>query len=296
MRLANHDGRLTLVTEDNRGVDVHRASNGAISASPAEALEQWPAVVRWAQEQGDSPDVEIQDALLGPPSPAPRQVIAVGFNYASHAEEAGTALPEHPAIFAKLHASLAGPFDDVRISTETVDWEVELAVVVSRRARRVRAADAWDYVAGFTIGQDISERDIQLRPKESPQYVLGKSLPGFCPTGPVLVTIDEFEDPYDLELGCWVNGEEVQRGRTADFVFPVPALIEYLSAATELYPGDLILTGTPDGIGATRTPPRFLAPGDVLESRIEGIGSMRQAVVADPAAGQSALETTSSVK
>jgi 2-keto-4-pentenoate hydratase/2-oxohepta-3-ene-1,7-dioic acid hydratase in catechol pathway len=296
MRLLNHDGRLTLQTDDERGVDVNRASDGAIPASPIDAFEQWPALVAWAGVQNCAADVEIEDALIGPPSPSPRQVIAVGFNYASHAEEAGAELPEHPTIFSKLHASLAGPYDRVLISTECVDWEVELAVVVSRRARRVAAAHAWDYVAGFTIGQDISEREIQLRPKESPQYVLGKSLPGFCPTGPALVTIDEFGDPNDLELACWVNGEEVQRARTSDFVFPVPTLIEYLSAATELYPGDLILTGTPAGIGATRTPPRFLVPGDILESQIEGIGSMRQLVASDPAAGRSAVGVAGSAE
>ncbi len=162
-----------------------------------------------------------------------------------------------------------------------MDWEVELVVVIGRRARRVRAEDAWDHVAGFTIGQDLSERDVQFRPSNLPQFSLGKSLPRFGPIGPALVTLDTFADRDDLELICTVNGEEMQRGRTADFIFSIPELIEYLSATTVLYPGDLIMTGTPSGIGSSRKPPRYLAPGDVLESTIPEIGTMRHLLVED---------------
>jgi len=277
----NHDGRTTLVAADGRGIDAQRASRGRIPSWPAEALDRWEEVLEWARRAEDGEgDVEIVEARIGPPSPAPRQIFGVGLNYASHASEAGLAVPEHPMIFPKLRAAVAGPFGNIRVSTETVDWEVELVVVMGREARHVGAQDAWEYVAGLTIGQDLSDRTIQLRPPDVPQYSLGKSLPGFGPTGPVLVTVDEFDDPNDLELSCSVDGEVVQRGRTREFIFPIPEIIEYLSGITVLYPGDLIMTGTPAGIGATRTPPRFLKAGQVLESRITGIGMMRHTFVA----------------
>jgi 2,4-didehydro-3-deoxy-L-rhamnonate hydrolase len=281
MRFINLSGRATLVDHDGQGIDVQRASGGRLPASPADALEAWPELQGWATGYRGAGDVEIVDALIVPPSPAPRQILGVGLNYAAHAAESGLELPEHPLIFTKLRASLGGPYDDIPISTEAVDWEVELVVVIGRRARLVSAEDAWDHVAGFTVGQDLSEREIQFRPSSLPQFSLGKSLPRFGPIGPALVTAEEFDDPHDLELTCAVNGEEMQRGRTSDFIFSIAELIEYLSAVTVLYPGDLIMTGTPSGIGSSRTPPRFLKAGDVLESSIEQIGSMRHMVVRD---------------
>jgi len=282
MKFMNHDSRLTLLVGEDRGIDVHRASGGTLPSTVEEAFERWAEVVAWARGTGAAADVEIRQALVGPPSPAPRQTLAVGVNYASHAHEAGIALPEHPMIFDKLRASVAGPYEDIEMSTATVDWEIELAVVIGVKARHVPAAKAWDHVAGLTVAQDLSDRTVQLRPASTPQYVLGKSLPGFGPTGPVLVTPDEFEDPNDLGLTCLVNGEQVQQARTSDFIFSIAQIIEYLSENTVLFPGDVIMTGTPDGIGATRTPPRFLQVGDVLESRIEGIGTMRHAFVGAP--------------
>ncbi|WP_245633914.1 fumarylacetoacetate hydrolase family protein [Amycolatopsis jejuensis] len=276
----NHAGRLTLVDREGRGIDVNLASGGRLPAAVAEAFDRWDEVAEWARTFSGSGDVEIRPDLVGPPSPDPRQIFGVGVNYASHAKEAGMELPEHPLIFTKLRAAVAGPYDEIEISTDTVDWEIELAVVIGATARRVPAERAWDHVAGLTAGQDLSDRGIQLRPASAPQYTLGKSLPGFGPTGPLLATADEFADPNDLELVCLVNGEEMQRARTSDFIFSIPEIVEYLSGITILYPGDVILTGTPDGVGATRTPPRYLQAGDVLESRIEGIGEMRHVLVA----------------
>lgn len=285
VRFVNRAGRITLDAGAGRGVDVERASGGRLPADPAAALDRWPEVLAWGREHDGEADVELAEAQLGPPSSAPRQIFGVGLNYAAHAAESGLDVPEFPLIFTKLHAALAGPYDQIPISTERVDWEVELVVVIGRRARRVAAAGAWEHVAGLTIGQDLSEREVQFRPANVPQFTLGKSLPRFGPIGPALVTVDELVDPDDLELGCSVNGEEMQRSRTRDFIFPVGELIEYLSAHTVLFPGDLIMTGTPSGIGSSRTPPRYLRPGDVVESWIEGIGSMRHAFVSD-AAGQ----------
>jgi 2-keto-4-pentenoate hydratase/2-oxohepta-3-ene-1,7-dioic acid hydratase in catechol pathway len=148
------------------------------------------------------------------------------------------------------------------------------AVVIGRRAEQVRAADALSYVAGYTVGQDISERILQSA-ATPPQFSLGKSLPGFGPVGPWLVTPDELDDPNDLELGCAINGEQMQRGRTGDLIFSVPALIEKLSATLPLLPGDVIFTGTPSGVGLGRVPPRWLAPGDELVSHVAGIGELR---------------------
>lgn len=280
MRFVNHAGRMLLVSGE-KGVDLASASGGALPSAPAEAFDRWDEVTAWARSYDAAGDVPIDDAQIGPPSPRPRQTIGVGLNYASHAAEAGMELPEHPLIFPKLAAASAGPFDEIAIFTDTVDWEVELTVVIGRRARLVAAEDAWDHVAGLTIGQDLSERTIQMRPEGHPQFSLGKSLPGFGPTGPFLVTIDEFADPNDLELSCSVNGQDMQHGHTSDFVFSIPQIIEYLTETTQLFPGDVIMTGTPSGIGASRTPPWFLKVGDVLESRIVGIGVMRHRIVAE---------------
>jgi 2,4-diketo-3-deoxy-L-fuconate hydrolase len=281
MKFVNHKGRMTLLVDEAQGVDVSRASNGLLPAEPEKALERWDEVKRWAATFDGPADVEVDAAHIGPPSPSPRQLIAVGANYAAHAAEAGIELPQFPMIFPKLFAAINGPYGPVEISTGSVDWEVELGVIIGRRARRVPAEQALDVVAGFTVAQDLSEREIQARPPVDPQFSFGKSLPGFGPIGPALVTLDEFDDPNDLELACILNGEEVQRSRTSDLNFTVAELIEYATSVTELYPGDVIFTGTPAGVGATRTPPRFLAAGDVLESWIEGIGTMRHQIVTE---------------
>ncbi|MFI5045005.1 MAG: fumarylacetoacetate hydrolase family protein, partial [Acidimicrobiales bacterium] len=207
------------------------------------------------------------------PVPRPRQVFAIGLNYRTHAEESGMAVPDVPATFTKFPASLSGPFDDIEIVGTTVDWEVELVVVIGRRADRVGEADAWDHIAGLTVGQDISDRTLQFA--AGAQFSLGKSRRGFGPMGPWVVTTDELDNPDDLGLGCSVDGETVQDARTSDLIFNVPRLIAELSAVLPLLPGDVIFTGTPAGIGATRDPARFLQPGQVLETWVEGIGTIR---------------------
>jgi 2-keto-4-pentenoate hydratase/2-oxohepta-3-ene-1,7-dioic acid hydratase in catechol pathway len=204
-------------------------------------------------------------------------VFAIGLNYRSHAEESGMAIPTVPATFTKFPASLAGPFDDIEIVGETVDWEVELVAVIGTRADRVEPADAWSHVAGLTVGQDISDRTLQFA--AGAQFSLGKSRRGYGPMGPWLVTADEVNDPDDLALGCSVDGETVQDARTSDLIFSVPQLVAELSAVLPLLSGDVIFTGTPAGIGATRQPARFLQPGQTLETWIEGIGTIRNRCV-----------------
>jgi 2-keto-4-pentenoate hydratase/2-oxohepta-3-ene-1,7-dioic acid hydratase in catechol pathway len=275
MKLANHDGRAVLVL-DGSIADVHDASGGRFGPDPMSVYDDWPAFVELAAgvTAGTAP---LAEASLRCPVPAPRQVFAIGLNYRSHAEESGMAVPSVPATFTKFPASLAGPFDDVELGADSVDWEVELVAVIGRRADRVDEGDAWTHVAGLTVGQDISDRALQFA--AGGQFSLGKSRRGYGPMGPWLVTLDEVPDPDDLALGCSVDGETVQDARTSDLIFGIPRLIAELSAVVPLLPGDVLFTGTPAGVGATRQPPRFLQPGSVLETWIEGIGTIRNRCV-----------------
>ncbi|HLH66982.1 MAG TPA: fumarylacetoacetate hydrolase family protein [Solirubrobacteraceae bacterium] len=282
MRLANHGGRLVLLRAGGEGdldgttaIDVNLASRGAIPSEPDLAYEHWDEVRRLAEDPpDDAAQVTVEQGLLRSPSPRPRQVFGVGVNYADHGDEAGMAAPEVPLIFTKLTTAVTGPFARIPLSSATVDWEAEIAVVIGRRAERVDASRAWSHVAGITAGQDLSDRDIQWRPRSTPQFCLGKSLAGFAPLGPTLVSVDEYPDPDDIELRCLLNGEQVQRSSSGRMLLSVPEIIAYLSGIVALYPGDVIFTGTPGGIGMTRTPPRYLRPGDTLQTFVAGAGTM----------------------
>ncbi len=271
MKIAAVDGRAVLVIGDEVA-DVATASGGRFGPDPMALYDDWDDVAAWAPgvAAGTAP---LDGARLGCPVPRPRQVFAIGLNYRSHAEESGMAVSAVPATFTKFPACLAGPFDDVEIVGESVDWEVELVAVIGRRADRVDEAAAWDHVAGLTVGQDISDRHLQFA--AGAQFSLGKSRRGYGPLGPWVVTPDEVPDPDDLALGCSVDGEVVQDARTSDLIFGVSRLVAELSSVCPLLPGDIIFTGTPAGVGATRQPPRFLRAGEVLESWIEGIGTIR---------------------
>jgi 2,4-diketo-3-deoxy-L-fuconate hydrolase len=271
VKLANSDGRAVLVLGDEVA-DIALATDGRFGPDPMALYDDWTAFVEAAGTvtTGTGPLVE---ADLRNPVPAPRQVLGIGLNYRSHAEESGLALPEVPATFTKFPVSLAGPFDDVALVTGSVDWEVELVVVIGTRTDHATEADAWGHVAGLTVGQDLSDRHLQFA--AGAQFSLGKSRPGYGPMGPWVVTADELADPDDLALGCSVDGETVQDARTSDLVFTVPRLIAELSAVLPLLPGDVIFTGTPGGVGFTRQPPVYLAPGQLIESWIEGIGTIR---------------------
>lgn len=279
MRIGVIGGRALLLEGDDRGVDLATASQGALPSDPQAVFDHWRDVTDWVASSPRLDFQPIDPARLELPTPRPRQVFAIGANYRAHAAEAGVAPPEQPVIFTKFPSCLTGPNDSVVVDSAKVDWEAELVVVMGREARDVSRADAWSYVAGLTVGQDISERAIQ-RLGPMPQFCIAKSLPGFGPVGPVVVSIDEFSNPDDLALGCAVNGETMQASRTSDFIFSVGELVEYISKLCTLYPGDLIFTGTPEGVGATRKPPRFLAPGDVLTTWIEGVGHLRNPMIA----------------
>jgi 2,4-didehydro-3-deoxy-L-rhamnonate hydrolase len=276
MKIANVDSRLALVSDDGV-VDVATASDGRFGPHPMDAFRDWRAFAEWAAD-APTPTTRLDDGLLGCPVPEPRQVFAIGLNYRSHAEESGMAIPEVPATFTKFPASLSGPYDDVEIIGDAVDWEVELVVVIGTPADQVEEADAWSHIAGLTVGQDISDRRLQFA--AGMQFSLGKSRRGYGPMGPWIVTPDEVSDRDDLALGCRVDGETVQDARTSDLIFPVGRLVAELSAVLPLLAGDVIFTGTPAGVGMARQPPRSLQPGQLLESWIEGIGEIRNTCVA----------------
>jgi 2-keto-4-pentenoate hydratase/2-oxohepta-3-ene-1,7-dioic acid hydratase in catechol pathway len=278
VKLANVDGRAALVL-GAQIADVAIASDGLFGVDPMALYGQWDEFRDFAATV-TTPTGPLVEATLRNPVPLPRQVFAIGLNYRSHAEESGAALPEVPAVFTKFPASLAGPFDDIAVAGPSVDWEVELVVVIGRTADGVMASDAWSHVAGVTIGQDISDRHLQFA--AGAQFSLGKSRRGYGPIGPWIVTPDELSNPDDLALGCSVNGEKMQDARTTDLVFDVPNLIAELSAVLPLLPGDVMFTGTPAGVGVARKPPRFLQPGDTLETWIEGVGAIRNRIVEGP--------------
>lgn len=224
----------------------------------------------------------LDEVDLAPVVPAPGKVLCLGLNYANHIKEMGHELPEWPTVFAKFADTLTGPRDTILLprESERVDWEVELAFVIGRPARRVSEADAPACIAGFTVLNDVSMRDWQRR---TSQFLQGKMFEASTPVGPALVTPDEVDGAADLALRCEVDGEVMQEARTSDLLFGPAHLVAYLSQITTLRPGDIVSTGTPGGVGAGRTPPVFLSAGQVLTTTIEGLGTLRNTFVADKA-------------
>jgi 2-keto-4-pentenoate hydratase/2-oxohepta-3-ene-1,7-dioic acid hydratase in catechol pathway len=264
----------------NRFLDVERASGGRFSSDPMLVIQGWDGVRDWAGGLNESAaDSPVNEADLGPPIPRPTKVFGVGLNYRSHATEAGLEAPKAPLIFTKFPSCLVGPRADVRLSSAYVDWEVELVVVMGRRGRRIPEAKAFDHVAGYCVGQDISDRKIQFADKP-PQFSMGKSIDTYGPIGPAMVTIDAIPHRNDLALSCEVAGEKMQDARTTDMIFSVAELVAYLSKMCTLEPGDLIFTGTPSGVGSTRDPRRYLREEDVIVSTIEHVGTMTNRCIA----------------
>jgi 2-keto-4-pentenoate hydratase/2-oxohepta-3-ene-1,7-dioic acid hydratase in catechol pathway len=282
MRIATLSGRAVVVAGDV-AIDIEKLSEGRFGPDTSSLFEDWVGFAEWAAGASFTSDLGVPyaDSNLDAPVPDPKQVFAIGLNYRAHVVEAGVAPPANadtPPTFTKFKASLTGPYTELTLPSGSVDWEVELVAVMGKRAENVKAHDAWGHVAGLTVGQDFSERDVQ-RSGPVPQFSMGKSFPGFGPTGPWLVTVDEFADPDDLALECIINGEIVQSSRTSAMILPVGVLIERLSAICPLLPGDLIFTGTPAGVGMGRNPEKYLKAGDEVVSRIEGIGEIRQRCV-----------------
>ncbi len=289
MRVAEVAGRAVVLRQPDSSpedavvaVDVEAASGGRFGPDVQALYGRWEEFQTWVAQLG--PDTEgrvIDPAAFGCPVPSPSQVFAIGLNYAEHAAESGMVGERAivPPTFTKFPSSLAAPNAALTLPSDKVDWEIELVAVIGTRAEHVSEADAWTHIAGLAVGQDFSERAVQTA-GPAPQFSLGKSFRGFGPIGPWLVTPDEFSDPTDLELVCEINGEQVQKGRTSEMVWSVAQLVATLSRICTLQPGDVLFTGTPSGVGAARSPQRFLEPGDVVASRIEGIGEIRQTCVA----------------
>jgi 2-keto-4-pentenoate hydratase/2-oxohepta-3-ene-1,7-dioic acid hydratase in catechol pathway len=274
VRFATVDSRLVLI-DGERALDIAAASGGELPSDALSALERWDDVVAWSTTADWDSAVSVTPEQLGPPVPAPRQVFAIALNYAPHAAEAGFEPPTEPLVFTKFPSCITGPITTVELPDGNVDWEIEVVAVIGRGGYRIHREKAWDAVAGITLGQDLSERVLQLTGKP-PQFSLAKSHPGFGPTGPVAVTPDEFADRDDLGFSSSIEGEVIQHGRTSQMIFPVDDLVARLSAVCPLLPGDLIFTGTPEGVGNRRTPQRFLQPGETLVSRLDEVGELRQ--------------------
>jgi 2,4-diketo-3-deoxy-L-fuconate hydrolase len=285
MRIANNVGRLALV-EHGHILDVEQASGGAFAADPMAVFARWDEFIAWSSsvDVGAHPSASpITNAALAAPSPRPRQVFGIGLNYADHAAESGLPLPDEPVVFTKFPSSVAGPDVDVVLPGPTVDWEAELVVVIATGGRHIPLAEARSHVAGFTVGQDLSERTVQWQGQPA-QFSIGKSFENFAPIGPIIVTLDELSDPDRLTLTTTIVGSdgtqtEMQNGSTDQLIFGVDELIARLSETIELFPGDLIFTGTPPGVGAGREPKRFLVAGETLVTEIEGIGRITQRFV-----------------
>jgi 2-keto-4-pentenoate hydratase/2-oxohepta-3-ene-1,7-dioic acid hydratase in catechol pathway len=287
MRLCTyeHDAEIRLGAVTAAGIADLRALEPRLPATMrgllaggADAL----GLARAALERaGPAQTRERAEVRLLPPVPDPGRIICIGLNYRDHAAEVKLDLPEHVAAFAKWNNVLAGDGAPVVIPREShrVDYEAELAFVIGRRARRVAEADAYDHVAGYTCFNDVSVRDYQAR---TSQWTMGKNFDTHGPCGPWLVTRDEIADPHALRIRCSVDGETLQDSNTAQLVFGVPRLVAELSAVMTLEPGDIVATGTPAGVGMSRTPRRWLRAGERVRVEIEGIGALENPCVADP--------------
>ena len=216
---------------------------------------------------------------LGPPLVRPSKIVCVGLNYAMHAKESGMDIPEEPILFFKASSAIVGPYDSIVIpkGSKKTDWEVELAVIIGKKASYVSEIDAMNHVFGYVLHNDVSERAYQL--ERSGQWVKGKSCNSFAPVGPFIATSDEIKDPNNLDLWLKLNGEVMQKSNTSDFIFNIQYVVSYISQFMTLLPGDIISTGTPFGVGMGLTPPRYLKEGDVVELGIEGLGSSKQRCV-----------------
>lgn len=256
---------LSGVTGDFVGAGVSIETLAALRDVDLSALPAVPADVRIGSALADVPNFHC-----------------VGLNYARHARESNMAIPEEPVLFSKATSSLSGPFDPVVLPRDVQkgDWEVELGIVIGREASYVSEADALSHVAGYCIVNDVSERHFQL--ERGGTWYKGKSFPTFAPTGPHLVTADEVPDPQMLDLWLKVNGEMMQKSNTSDMIFSVATIVSFMSTVMQLRIGDIIATGTPEGVGMGQKPQRWLQPGDVMELGIEGLGSQRQDVVGYP--------------
>lgn len=275
------------VLVDGKVVNLAEASGGRLPNDMRSFIEQGDSALKLAQEiagKGGANGVALGDVKLLAPISNPSKLIAIGLNYMDHVRETGAKVPQIAIMFTKYTTAIVGPGDDVRWDpavTSKVDWEAELAVVIGKRASKVKEEDAFDYILGYTNCNDVSARDLQN--EKGDQWIMGKSLDTFAPMGPYVLTKDEVADPNALSIKCLVNGKAMQDSNTREMIFKVPYLISYISRGVTLLPGDIITTGTPDGVGGARKPPIFLKNGDVMTVEIEGLGQLTNACVEVPA-------------
>ena len=268
---ANVNGKSALVRE-NSFYDLEAISDGAVSADPMEALTTPEALHDLsANLEAFAASGSVDDVVLGAPVPRPANSFGIGLNYQTHVDEAAMETPDVPMVFAKLPTCITGPTSDVQMRSGECDYEGELVVVIGPGGKDINEDQGWKHVVGLTVGQDFSDRGAQFMNAPA-QFTLGKSMDSFGPTGPVLVSTDSFSDPADLELRTWVNGELRQQDRTSSLIFSIPKLIAFISRFVTLKTGDLIFTGTPEGVGFRNGV--FLTDGDVVRTSIEGIGTL----------------------
>ena len=299
MRLVTYSqggvSRTGVMLDDENVVDLNRGSGGRLPTSMLELLGEGEAAMAAVRDTLEAAQAAAKSeasangiivslshdgARLEAPIPRPGKVLAIGLNYRDHAEESGQALPKYPVVFSKVSTCITGPGMPVHRpkASTSVDWEAEMCFVIGKKGRHIKAAEAMQYVAGFMCGNDVSVRDWQFH---NPTWMIGKGFDTHGPTGPWLVTRDEV-DPANLDVKCFVNGEQVQSSNTKHLIFDVPALIEYISTAFTLEPGDVVFTGTPAGVGVSRKPPVFLKAGDTVRVEITGLGALENPVVEEP--------------
>ena len=275
-KLGNIDGRSALV-RNNDYYDLETISGGEVSSIGIEAIQSEDLLSDlYSKLDSFEATGNIDDVTLGAPITSSINCFAVGLNYRNHAEESGMEIPAFPMIFTKHTSCIVGPFDNVEMRSDIVDYEAEMVVVIGKGGKDISKDDAWSHVAGITVGQDISDRSVQFH-ATPPQFNLGKSFDTFGPIGPILVSHDEVDDKESLKLTCSVNDELRQDDNTNDLIFDVPYLISYISEFITLNTGDLIFTGTPAGVGATQG--KLLKDGDMLSTSIEGVGTINNKMV-----------------
>jgi 2-keto-4-pentenoate hydratase/2-oxohepta-3-ene-1,7-dioic acid hydratase in catechol pathway len=282
LELANVGGR-ACIARDDRALDIERRSRGLFTHDLMAAIARWDELCAWARDvQAEDGDAPLEPTQLGACVPRPSQVFAVGLNYPAHAKETGMQVPLAPMIFTKFPSCLAGPRASIPLTSAAVDWEIELVMVIGQRAHRLDEQTALDAVAGFCIGQDITDRQLQFS-DTPPQFSLSKSATSYGPIGPTLVSrLDDAGVPLEiesLELQCELNGVRMQHGFVRDMIFSLPKILVHLSRYCTLKPGDLIFTGTPPGAGIGQKPPLFLKAGDVIRSAITGLGALENACI-----------------
>ena len=270
-RLANINDRAVLI-DSTDFYDIATISDGQLGPDPMAAIADVAALHTLAEGLGQiEPTGSLNGTELGPPIPRPRNSFGIGLNYGSHVAEADMEVPEVPLVFTKFPSCIVGPTADVELRCDTADYEAELVVVIGRSGRDIYPANSWDHIAGVMAGQDISDRALQFAAKP-PHFDLGKSRDTYGPTGPWLTSTDLLEDRDNLQIICNVNDERRQDDSSANMIFGIPELVAYLSTIATLAPGDMIFTGTPEGVGLAQG--KYLKPGDIVTTAISGVGTL----------------------